>query len=173
MNPIILLASSRRRGNTGALADTIAAGLGTEVVDLAALRISEYDYEHRNRGDDFEPLMERLLECEPIIFASPIYWYSCAPPMKVFLDRISDYLDIPELHQSGRRLRGKGAYVACTSVRDEASEHFLGAFRDTFSYLGMHYRGTIHINCADGYVASEHDGVASRFAETIRVDARK
>jgi multimeric flavodoxin WrbA len=155
------------------LADAIAAALGAEVVDLSALRIAEYDYEHCNRGDDFEPLMEHLLECDPIVFASPIYWYACAPPMKVFLDRISDYLDLPELQKSGRRLRGKEAYVACTSVRDEASEHFLGAFRDTFSYLGMRYGGTIHINCSDGYLAAEHDRTALQFVETIRVRGGK
>jgi multimeric flavodoxin WrbA len=171
MNPIVLFASSRRRGNTGALADAIAEGLGVEVVDLSTLRISEFDYEHRNRGDDFEPLMVRLLGCNPIVFASPIYWYSCAPPMKVFLDRFSDYLDIPELLETGRRLRGKDAYVACTSVRDEASEHFLGAFRDTFSYLGMHHCGVLHINCADGYRAREHSGVAREFVEAIKLKA--
>jgi len=169
MTPIILLASSRRRGNTGALADAIAGELGVEVVDLSALRLSAYDYEHRNRDDDFEPLMARVLECNPIVFASPIYWYSCAPAMKVFLDRISDYLDISELLESGRRLRGKDTYVACTSVRDEASEHFLGAFQDTFAYLGMRFRGSVHINCTDGYQASEHDAVAREFVDSMKV----
>jgi multimeric flavodoxin WrbA len=171
MRPIVLLASSRRRGNTGALADAIATKLRAEVVDLSALRLSSYDYEHRNRDDDFEPLMARVLECDPIVFASPIYWYSCAPSMKVFLDRISDYLDIPELVDSGRRLRGKDAYVACTSIRAEASEHFLGAFQDTFAYLGMRFRGVVHINCIDGYRASEHDAVAQEFVETMKAKA--
>ncbi len=168
MTPVVLLASSRRRGNTGALADVVAAELGAEVVDLSALRLSAYDYEHRNRDDDFEPLMARVLECNPIVFASPIYWYSCAPPMKVFMDRITDYLDIPGLLESGRRLRGKDAYVACTSIRDEASGHFLCAFQETFAYLGMRYRGAMHINCTDGYRASEHDAVARAFAEGMK-----
>jgi multimeric flavodoxin WrbA len=171
IRPIVLLASSRRRGNTGALADAIAGQLRVEVVDLSALRLSAYDYEHCNRDDDFEPLMARVLECDPIIFASPIYWYTCAPSMKVFLDRISDYLELPELLEQGRRLRGKDAYVACTSVRDEASDHFLGAFQDTFAYLGMRFRGVVHINCIGGYRASEHDAVAQGFVETLKTKA--
>jgi hypothetical protein len=61
-----LFSSSRRNGNTGALMDRIAAGLGIEVVDLATKRISAYDYEHRNRNDDFEPLMTRVLEFDRI-----------------------------------------------------------------------------------------------------------
>ena len=168
MTPIILLASSRRRGNTGALADAIAGELGAEVVDLSALRIAAYDYGHGNRGDDFEPLMARVLGCDPIIFASPIYWYSCAPPMKVFLDRICDYLDIPELLEQGRQLRGKHAYVACTSVRDEASEHFLGAFRETFAYLGMRFGGAVHINCSDGFRAPEHGAIVRKFVGDMK-----
>ncbi len=168
MTPIILFASSRRRGNTGALADAIAGELGAQVVDLSALRIAAYDYAHGNRDDDFEPLMARVLDCDPIILASPIYWYSCAPPMKVFLDRICDYLDIPELLEQGRRLRGKVAYVACTSVRDEPSEHFIGALADTFAYLGMRFGGAVHINCSNGYRASEHAGVVRRFVEGMR-----
>jgi hypothetical protein len=88
--------------------------------------------------------------------------------MKIFLDRISDYLDIPDLHESGRRLRGKDAYVGCTSVRDEPSEHFLGAFRDTFAYLGMRYSGALHINCANGYKESEHATVVRDFIKSVK-----
>src|SRR5690606_40716055 len=68
---------------------------------LTQKRISAFDYEHRNRGDDFELLMEHLLRFDQIVFASPIYWYAVAPPMKVFLDRISDYLDLPDLLEIG------------------------------------------------------------------------
>ena len=57
---IVLFASSRRNGNTGRLADRIAETLGVEVVDLGALRISAFDYDHKNREDDFEPLMEKI-----------------------------------------------------------------------------------------------------------------
>jgi len=167
VNPIILFASSRRGGNTGALADAIANGLKAEVVDLSVLRISAYDYEHRNRDDDFEPLMARVMDCSPIVFATPIYWYSCAPPMKVFLDRITDYLDLPDLLDAGRRLRRKRAYVVCTSVREDPSPHFVGAFRDTFEYLGMIYGGVLHVDCADGYLPSRHDALARNFVEQI------
>ena len=75
--------------------DRIATELDIEVVDLATKRLSAYDYEHRNRDDDFEPLMTRVLEFERVIFASPVYWYSVSPPMKVFLDRIADFSICP------------------------------------------------------------------------------
>jgi len=61
-NAIALFASSRRHGNTGKFVDRIATNLKFEVVDLSEVRMSAYDYEHRNRNDDFEPLMKRVLE---------------------------------------------------------------------------------------------------------------
>lgn len=165
---IALFSSSRRQGNTGRLMDRIAGELGIEVVDLAHKRMSAYDYEHRNRDDDFEPLMTRVLEFDQIIFATPVYWYAVSPAMKVFLDRISDFLDLPELLDDGLRLRGKIAYVVCTSIYDEVPPSFLGAFLDTFNYLGMRFGGVAHANCRDGYSAASHDALAAAFARRVR-----
>jgi multimeric flavodoxin WrbA len=165
---IALFASSRRNGNTGTLLDRIAAEMEIEVVDLATQRISAYDYEHRNRADDFEPLMKRVLGFEQIVFASPVYWYAVSPPMKVFLDRVSDFLELPDLISHGRRLRGKTAYVVCTSVYEEAPRSFLASFADTFEYLGMRFGGVAHANCRDGYVSTKHDLEAERFAQLVK-----
>ena len=166
--PIALFASSRRQGNTGQFMDRIAAALGIEAIDLGALRIAAYDYQHRNRGDDFEPLMRRVLEHDPIVFASPVYWYAVCPPMKAFLDRISDFLDLPDLLDQGRRLRGKTGYVVCTSIYDEAPQPFVGCFVDSFDYLGMKFGGIAHVNCRDGYDPARHDATALEIARSIR-----
>jgi len=164
---IALLSSSRRLGNTGRLMQCIASELSIEVIDLTSLRMSSYDYDHLNRSDAFEPLMKHVLTHEQIIFATPIYWYAVSPAMKVFLDRISDLLELPDLLSEGRRLRGKNAYVVCTSICDEPSAEFMGAFRSTFNYLGMHFGGVAHVNCQDGYVPAVHDREASKFAALV------
>ncbi len=168
MSTIALLSSSRRVGNTGQLIDRIGLELNIEVVDLATHRMSAYDYDHLNRNDDFEPLMRHVLAHEQIIFATPIYWYAVSPAMKVFLDRISDLLELPDLLSEGRRLRGKKAYVVCTSVGNEPSAAFVDAFRETFGYLGMHFGGMVHVNCQDGYLPAEHDSEALKFAALVR-----
>jgi len=164
---ISLFASSRRNGNTGKFMDRIAKEVAIEVVDLTPLNLSPYDYDHQNRSDDFEPLMQKVLGFDQIIFATPIYWYAASPPMKVFLDRISDFLDLPDLLEDGRRLRGKRAFVVCTSIYDEAAPSFTNAFLETFTYLGMRYGGTGHINCRDGYIPAIHDPIAAAFAQSI------
>jgi multimeric flavodoxin WrbA len=167
-NTIALFSSSRRLGNTGQLMDRIASELSIEVVDLSRLRISSYDYAHMNRHDDFEPLMKHVLAHDQLIFATPIYWYAVSPVMKVFLDRLSDFLELPDLLSEGRRLRGKNAYVACTSFSDEPSAEFMGAFRETFHYLGMHFAGAIHVKCQDGYLPAAHESEVLKFAALVR-----
>lgn len=172
LSTIALFSSSRRSGNTGQLTDCIAQALNIEVVDLTLLRISPYDYDHRNRSDDFEPLMKRVLAHDQIIFATPIYWYAVSPAMKLFLDRLSDFLELPDLLPEGRRLRGKNAYVVCTSACDEPSAQFMGAFRETFQYLGMRFGGVAHANCQEGYRPPVHDAEAMRFAALVRQGLR-
>ena len=138
---IALFASSRRNGNTGQLIDRIAAELDMEVVDLGSKRLSAYDYEHRNRDDDFEPLMKRVLGFEQIIFASPVYWYAASPTMKVFLDRISDFLELPDLLSDGRRLRGNRS-SARSQTRSPISECDLAASLTRTAATATFLRGT-------------------------------
>jgi multimeric flavodoxin WrbA len=172
LSTIALFASSRRHGNTGRLMDQVAEHLKLPVIDLGQLRISAFDYEHRNRQDEFEPLMQQVLAHEQIIFASPVYWYAVSPPMKIFLDRISDLLDVPELLEQGRRLRGKLAYVLCTSIEEQPTSAFMDAWRETFAYLGMHYGGLLHANCRDGYVAGNYQGDIEAFVRQLRTARR-
>jgi multimeric flavodoxin WrbA len=170
---VALFASSRRNGNTGRLMDWVADALKIEVIDLAQRTMSAFDYEHKNRGDDFEPLLDHVLEFEQIIFASPVYWYAMSPPMKVFIDRISDLLDLPDLLEKGRRLRGKDAHVLCTSIEDEATPCFVTAFRETFNYLGMRYGGLLHANCRDGYLPALYERDVNKFIDQLRAGARR
>lgn len=151
--------------------DDLAKRLSIDVVDLAKKDISAYDYEHRNRDDDFEALIERVLGHKQIIFASPVYWYAVSPPMKAFLDRISDLLELPDLLEKGDQLKMKRAYVLCTSVYDKVPEPFIGAFRDTFSYLGMRFGGCLHANCRNGYRSALYESDITTFARCVEGNA--
>lgn len=165
---IALFGSSRRNGNTGRLMDDVADRLAIEVIDLSEAEISPYDYNHRNRGDAFEPLIERMLHHDQVIFASPVYWYAVSAPMKVFLDRISDLLDIPELQESRRLLKTKCAYVLCTSIYEEVPKPFIAAFQMTFDYLGVRFGGCLHANCENGYAALSYESDIVDFVARIR-----
>lgn len=153
---LALFSSARRNGNSGRLMDRIVGELNLEVVDLAQKSVAPYTYDHLHRGDDFEPLMTRLLTFDQLIFTSPVYWYSVSPAMKIFLDRISDYLEVPGLLDQGRRLRGKTGFVLCTSIMEAPDAPFIDAFQQTFEYLGMRFGGYLHANCVDGYMAEKY-----------------
>jgi len=165
---IAIFASSRRNGNTGALIDWIADELDIEVVDLSDKDISPYDYEHKNINDDFIPLIRHLLNYQNVIFATPVYWYGPSAQMKVFIDRTSDLLDIEELKDTGRKLRDKTAFIACTSISSDADSSFLNSLKDTFSYLGMSYGGYAHANCENGYIKNNYQEDIDRFIKLVK-----
>ena len=167
-NTIALFASARRYGNTGKLIDWIAGELDIKVIDLSEKDISPYDYDHKNIGDDFIPLVNELLNYEKIIFVTPIYWYGASAQMKVFIDRTSDLLDVESLKDIGRKLRSKTAYIACTSVNSDADNSFLNALKDTFTYLGMDYGGHIHANCENGFTQSDYRKDVCDFINLVR-----
>jgi len=152
---IAVIGSSRRNGNTGKLLDFISRELDIEVVDLATKNISPFDYEHKNIDDDFLPLMDHLLKHENIIFASPVYWFAMSAQMKIFIDRMSDFLSVEELKDKGRELRNKVGYVVSTSISEEVDSSFLNSFIDTFEYLGIKYGGFVHLNCQNGFDITE------------------
>jgi multimeric flavodoxin WrbA len=168
LSTLALVASSRPDGNTGKVVAKIAEELRIEVVDLTTIRMSAYDYEHKNRGDDFEPLMEKVLRHEQIIFASPVYWYAVTPPMKVFFDRLNDFLELAELRPKGKLLRGLGAYVVATSGNNEISPAYLSMLTESFAYLAMTYRGFLHINCDGGYSPERSTAEIQDFVALVR-----
>ena len=167
-NIVAVFSSSRSNGNTGKLLNSFASKINVDIIDLSEYTFSEYDYDHQNEGDDFVSLINEVLDHEKIIFASPIYWYSVTLTMKKFLDRISDLLELPNLLDTGRRFRGKTAYVLCSSVSEEVSNPFISAFEETFEYLGMAYGGYIHANCDEGYQAENHADDLSGFTALFK-----
>lgn len=165
---IAIFASARRNGNTGKFIDWIGNELDIKIIDLSEKNISPYDYEHNNLNDDFVPLINQLLDYEKIIFVTPTYWYSSSAQMKIFIDRISDLLHIEELKDKGHRLRKKTGYVVCTSTRNQASQSFLNAFKETFEYLGMNYGGYVHANCENGYSPNEYTEDVKKFVKLVK-----
>lgn len=153
--------------------DSVSANINGDVIDLDDYDISPYDYEHRNKNDDFLPLINKILSYDNIIFASPIYWYSVPPAMKAFIDRLSDLLTIQEWLETGRKLRGKNAYVLCTSASENVSDVYINAFKQTFEYLGISYGGYLHANCVNGYNADEYEQGKQDFIQSLNTNEQR
>ncbi len=143
MKKIIILGSSRRDGHTKKAVDKLKSLADFDVLDLNDYNISYYDYEHKNKNDDYLNLMQNIISNYDIfIFATPVYWYSMSGIMKVFFDRITDLLDNEK--ELGRKLRNKSMAVLTSSIGDHLGDNFWFPFSETAKYLGMKYIGNIH-----------------------------
>jgi multimeric flavodoxin WrbA len=142
---VIIVGSSRNKGNTTRIIENVANQFNIDVLNLSQYNISYYDYESKNRDDDFLPLIKNILEkYDTLIFATPVYWYSMSGIMKVFFDRFSDLIRIEK--ETGRRLKGKKMAVISNSHNSEIENEFYIPFRKSAAYLGMDYLGDQHFN---------------------------
>jgi len=137
MHPLVISGSSRTDGNTKC---TIESFFGNDVpvVDLCTLNLSPYDYAYRNRHDDFLPLIYQTLSHDPLVFATPVYWYTMSAWMKIFFDRTTDL--IYHHNALARHLKGKTALLLVASAGGKPTE-FETPLVQTFNYLGMKYKG--------------------------------
>lgn len=161
MTPIVISGSSRNDGNTARVVDFLELHSGWDKIDLTNYQFSYYDYLHRNRDDDFIPLMRDLIDkYDTLILATPVYWYSMSGIMKVFFDRISDLLTIEK--DLGRQLRGRNIAGISASGGNDLGDLFWLPFRESAKYLGLNYLGDLHVKMNE-----DHDDLAEGMEELI------
>lgn len=103
MNYCILMGSPRKSGNTAALLkpfveELTALGNKHELIWLydknilpcVACRVCQKDWSKFGCpfDDDAQEIFDRLLACDVLVLATPIYSWYCTPPMKALLDRL-------------------------------------------------------------------------------------
>ncbi|WP_448554236.1 flavodoxin family protein [Thalassotalea montiporae] len=150
MRIAIVLGTSRREGNTAKLVNDFISNCEQQVslYQLSDFHILPYDYEFANQTDDFSTLIDEVVtKHDVILLASPIYWYSPSAQMKVFMDRLTDLLEINK--PLGRQLKGKAAGVIATGVDEQPAHSFEQIFSLTFEYLHMRYLGMIYESYPD------------------------
>jgi multimeric flavodoxin WrbA len=167
-------ATPRKKGNSDVLADAIlqgagAAGASVEKVRLHGKSIApcracdtcQKSFDARCViDDDMAALLATLEQSDGIVLASPIYFFSVAAQMKVFLDRTY------ALGGGGRwdALAGRRCVVALTyGDSDPAAsgvENAIGMFRDAASFLKLDLVSEVHASCNDpGEVAKNADAM--------------
>ena len=143
MKPVIIVGSSRNDGDTVHLSNEMHHLTQWDIVNLNDYDFSYFDYEHRNKGDEYVALLRQIInDYDTLVFATPVYWYSMSGVMKVFFDRLTDVLTIEK--RLGRKLRGKKMAVISCSSGNNLGENFWLPFRETAAYLGMVYLGGKH-----------------------------
>lgn len=163
---IILLGSSNSKGNTFTVSKYISDQTTYQIIDLKEKSIAAFDYEFKNRHDDFLPLIKEIVNnYEIIIFATPIYWYTMSGTMKLFFDRISDCLKTEK--ETGRKLKTmKMAVLSCGSG-EELKVGFHMPFIESANYLGMDYLGSVHSWMVEGAIPEEVKQNLDKFAQIV------
>ena len=140
---IVIQGSSRSFGDTHKIVEEIKSESGFDVVDLNVLNIGHFDYDFKNQNDDFMPLFKNIVtNYDTIIFVTPIYWYTMSGLMKVFFDRISDFLRSEKDYV--RELRGMNMLSISSSNDSRFYNGFEMPFKNSADYLGMTYKGHLH-----------------------------
>lgn len=164
---VIIQGSSRSFGDTNKIVSYLATKNSIDVIDLATKNIGQYDYNYKNKNDDFIGLMTHIIETyDTIIFATPVYWYSMSGTLKAFFDRISDLLRVHK--NTGRKLRGKNMGMISTSNSNNLMQGFSMPFIETANYLGMNYLGDIHTYIENDLINNEVKLKLDNFIETIK-----
>lgn len=99
----ILMGSPRKNGNTAALASAFAAEAGKrgnaveviwlhdkEIQPCRGCRTCQKDWNSFGcpQNDDMPEIAERVLQCELLVIATPVYSWYCTPPVKAVMDRL-------------------------------------------------------------------------------------
>lgn len=150
MKILALIGSPRREGNTDILADQIL--LGAKTMGHATEKLYLYDYEilpcidcrgcKRDRyvcvlKDGMEEIYEKLLDCDLLVFGTPIYWYGPTAKMKLLIDRLRPFI-------ASGKLKGKRGIVVVPSEEGPGCcGPLMELFRMSFDYLGMIMAGDI------------------------------
>lgn len=165
IDPLVILGSSRSHGNTRQAFHEVLQDSHIPIIDLKTLQIAPYDYAYANAHDDFMPLAEKMMQYNPLILATPVYWYTMSALMKTFIDRWSDLVRIRK--DLGRRLAGKDLFII-SSYGDSIPRGFEDAFIQTCTYLDMCYQGCYYFYSGeDVAVVQENTTLAKKFAARI------
>lgn len=98
MKMLVINGSSRDHGNTEILTEHLLTGVPSYHVHLREHHIKPIvDQRHEDSGfrdvnDDYESIIQKVLEHDLLFFATPVYWYGMSGQMKNFIDRWSQSL---------------------------------------------------------------------------------
>jgi len=137
---LIILASSRKNGNTRQFVTDTYGTITPTVIDLLDYTIAPYNYaEVYPYNDQFQQIIDEALKYDVIVLATPVYWYSMSGLLKTFFDRLTDLTSVEKA--KGKQLNGKIMKVLSTGTDERLPVGFEVPFRETADYFDMIYEG--------------------------------
>lgn len=131
---LILSGSPRKNGNSDILCDEFARGAADAGHEVEKIRIAEKKigychacYACRGTGvcaikDDMAEIMQKMIDCDVMVLASPVYFYSIDAQLKAVIDRsVARWLEVKD----------KEFYYIVTAAdgENEAADTTIACFR--------------------------------------------
>ncbi|MEM7457383.1 MAG: NAD(P)H-dependent oxidoreductase, partial [Planctomycetota bacterium] len=120
----------------------------------------------RHHGDYAKPegnalsLLEASLDCDDLVFVTPVYWYSVPAPLKLYLDYWSHWMRVAETGFK-ESMRGKNLWaVSCSAGPAIEAQHMFASLELSAKYMEMNWSGFVLGNgSAAGDVLTDDDAV--------------
>jgi len=166
MKVLGISASPRLKGNSDlllrqALAGAESAGAEVEYVRLAELKISLctecnacYKTGRCVIEDDYQMLIQKVIDADRLIFATPIFFMTVSALAKLFIDRCQClWANKYVLKKSLITAPGRDRRAVVIAVGGSKSKKMFDSVRLTMKYfldcLDMHYQGNLFVNKID------------------------
>ncbi|MGX4767663.1 flavodoxin family protein [Bacillus mojavensis] len=151
MKIAVINGGTRTGGNTGILTEKAVQGLAAESIHLREYRIQPIeDFRHDSNGfrpvvDDYDSIVERILPCDILIFATPIYWFGMSGTLKIFIDRWSQTMRDPRFPDFKEQMSAKQAYVIAAGGDNPKIKGLplIEQFGHIFDFMGMSFEGYV------------------------------
>ena len=115
MNIMAISGSPRQDGNTNCLVDGALDAAAQEGASVSKIVLSEMNikpclahdkcrsFKRCLQNDDICALLDRYLEADGVILATPVYYFNMSAQLKMFIDR-NYFLSVKGLHPKARKL---------------------------------------------------------------------
>jgi multimeric flavodoxin WrbA len=173
---LFVLGSTRRDGNSEGLARRAAQALPA-TDEQRWLRLTDhplppfFDTRHSTGfaalDGNTRLLCDATLAATDLVIVTPVYWYSVAWPIKLYLDHWTGWMRRPEL-AFGATLAGRSLWAVLADADDEAqgsASPAIDMLRRTADYMTMRWRGAL-LGHANGPGEIERDAAALAAAAT-------
>ncbi|MED4989299.1 MULTISPECIES: flavodoxin family protein [Parageobacillus] len=147
---LVLNGSSRENGNTEQLTDVILEGVSSTRINIRDFLIQPIvDKRHDPAGftkvsDDYDQIIELVLQHDVLIFATPIYWYGMSGHMKQFIDRWSQSLRDTRFSFKEEMKKKKAFVIICGGDNPYIKGlPLIQQFQYIFQFMGIEYIGYV------------------------------
>jgi len=135
-NVLVINGSARHDSNTLLAVKKLSPFSEYDIVSLHEYNLQYYAYD-QDPCEDFLKIVQKMIEANEIIFATPVYWYAMSGRMKNFFDMFTKLITVHK--DLGRNLKDKNVYLIAQGSDEEIPNGFSVPFERTSSYFEMSF----------------------------------